>query len=65
MFGTAFDPPIPATVQPMILIIVALIAIQSVINLFADWNRTPGDKTVAGDLDEDELAAIKRSVGES
>jgi len=34
-----------------------------VINLFADWNLQPADKTVAGDLDEDELAAIKRSVG--
>jgi len=64
MFGTAFDPPIPATVQPMILIVVALIAIQAVINLFADWNLRPADKTVAGDLDEEELEAIKRSVGQ-
>ena len=62
MFGTAFDPPIPATIQPMILIIVTLIATQSVINLIADWNAEPiiASKT---DMDEDELEAIKRSVG--
>ena len=62
MFGTAFDPPIPATIQPMILIIVTLIAIQSIINLIADWNTAP---VIAGatDMDEEELEAIKRSVG--
>ena len=62
MFGTAFDPPIPATIQPMILIIVTLIAIQSVINLIADWDAEPmiASKT---DMDAEELEAIKRSVG--
>jgi TRAP-type mannitol/chloroaromatic compound transport system permease small subunit len=62
MFGTAFDPPIPATIQPMILIIVTLIAIQSVINLIADWDAEPMivSKT---DMDAEELEAIKRSVG--
>jgi len=65
MFGTAFDPPIPATLQPMVLIVVSMIALQAVINLISDWNLEPNSKAVAGDLDEDELAAIKRSVGES
>ena len=41
MFGTAFDPPIPATIQPMILIMVTLIATQALINLIADWNLEP------------------------
>jgi TRAP-type mannitol/chloroaromatic compound transport system permease small subunit len=63
MFGTAFDPPIPATVQPMILIIVALIAVQAAINLLADWNVEPAAHTAADDIDEDELEAIKRAVG--
>lgn len=63
MFGTAFDPPIPATVQPMVLIIITLVAIQAVINLIADWNLEPTVHTAADDIDEDELAAIKRSVG--
>ena len=65
MFGTAFDPPIPATVQPMILIIVSLIAIQAAINLIADWNLKPSVHSAADDIDEDEIAAIKRSVGEN
>ena len=63
MFGTAFDPPIPATVQPMILVMVALIAIQAVINLIADWNLDPKEVSKADELDEEELEAIKRSVG--
>lgn len=63
MFGTAFDPPIPATVQPMILIIVTLVAVQSVINLIADWNLEPVVHTAADDIDEEELEAIKRSAG--
>jgi TRAP-type C4-dicarboxylate transport system permease small subunit len=63
MFGTAFDPPIPATVQPMILIIITLVAAQAVINLVSDWNLKPTVHTAADDIDEDELEAIKRSVG--
>lgn len=63
MFGTAFDPPIPATVQPMILIVIGLIAVQAVINLIADWNLEPTVHSAADDIDEDELEAIKRSVG--
>ena len=61
MFGTAFDPPIPATVQPMILIVMALIAAQAVINLICDWNVEP-EAHGLDDMDEDELAAIKKSV---
>jgi TRAP-type mannitol/chloroaromatic compound transport system permease small subunit len=64
MFGTAFDPPIPATVQPMILIIVAMIAVQAAINLISDWNLEPTVHTAADDIDEDELEAMKRAVGE-
>lgn len=38
-FGTAFDPPLPATIKPMILIIITLVSIQAVFNLFADWRK--------------------------
>ena len=65
MFGTAFDPPIPATVQPMILIMVALIAIQSLVNLISDWSLEPETHYGVDEIDEDELEAIKRSVGNS
>ncbi|MEM6667422.1 MAG: TRAP transporter small permease [Pseudomonadota bacterium] len=63
MFGTAFDPPIPATVQPMILITVVLISAQAIVNLICDWNKEPEVHTAASDIDEEELEAIKRSVG--
>ncbi len=63
MFGTAFDPPIPATIQPMILIIITLLALQAAINLIADWKLKPTVHTAADDIDQDELEAIKRSVG--
>lgn len=62
MFGTAFDPPIPATIQPMVLIVIALVALQAVANLIADWNLEPEIHT-SDDIDEDEIEAIKRSVG--
>lgn len=38
-FGTAWDPPIPATMKPLVLITVVLIAIQSVMNLVIDWKK--------------------------
>jgi len=65
MFGTAFDPPIPATVQPMILIVIALITVQATINLISDWDLKPSTHSVVDDIDEDELEAIKRSVGKN
>ncbi|VAW12282.1 hypothetical protein MNBD_ALPHA09-1158 [hydrothermal vent metagenome] len=38
-FGTAWDPPIPAVMKPLVLVIVVLLAIQSIFNLVYDWNR--------------------------
>ena len=61
MFGTAFDPPIPATVQPMILIIVTLISAQAIVNLIADWNKIP-EAATSEPMDKEELDAIKKSV---
>lgn len=63
MFGTAFDPPIPATIQPMILVMVALIALQAAINLISDWNLTEVEHGGYDEIDEEEIEAIKRSVG--
>jgi TRAP-type mannitol/chloroaromatic compound transport system permease small subunit len=64
-FGTAFDPPIPATIQPMILITICLISIQAVVNLIADWNKDPSELLEKDLIDEEELEAIKKSVGAS
>ncbi len=38
-FGTAWDPPIPATMKPLVLVTVVLIAIQTVTNLVVDWKK--------------------------
>ncbi|SFF72090.1 TRAP-type mannitol/chloroaromatic compound transport system, small permease component [Roseobacter denitrificans OCh 114] len=61
-FGTAFDPPIPATLQPLVLIMISLVAVQAVLNLISDWNAEPEihDDTP----DEDEIQALKRAVGQ-
>ena len=36
-FGTAFDPPIPATNKPLILMTLLVLALQAVSNLIRDW----------------------------
>lgn len=38
-FGTAWNPPIPATLKPLVLIVVVLIALQSLSNLIHDWKK--------------------------
>lgn len=62
-FGTAFDPPIPATIKPTVLVIVSLVAVQAVLNLISDWNAEPLVHTAADDIDEDELARLRAAVG--
>lgn len=62
-FGTAFDPPIPATIKPMVLLVVSLVAIQAVINLISDWNKEPVMHSAADDIDEHELELLRRQVG--
>lgn len=62
-FGTAFDPPIPATIKPMVLFIVSLVALQAVLNLFSDWNVEPVVHSAADDIDEDEIERLKKAVG--
>jgi TRAP-type C4-dicarboxylate transport system permease small subunit len=49
-FGTAWDPPIPATVKPLVIITAILIALQAISNLIADWNK---EKEVHSVIDED------------
>ncbi|MEP5631434.1 MAG: TRAP transporter small permease subunit [Tateyamaria sp.] len=62
-FGTAFDPPIPATIKPMVLFIVSLVAAQAVLNLITDWNDEPVVHTAADDIDADEIERLKKTVG--
>ena len=37
--STAWEPPIPATIKPMILVCTTLIAVQAVSNFFADFHK--------------------------
>jgi TRAP-type C4-dicarboxylate transport system permease small subunit len=50
-FGTAWDPPIPATVKPLILITLVLLGVQAVSNLVYDWNKRPAHHDPAAELD--------------
>ncbi len=54
-FGTAWDPPLPATIKPTILIAIILVAIQSLVNLIADWNKVPESHSP---IDENEVESI-------
>lgn len=63
-FGTAWDPPLPGTLKPAILIIILAVTIQAVSNLIADWNKEPGEHTPADDIDEAEIEKIKKTLGE-
>ena len=60
-FGTAFDPPIPATIKPAVLIVIGLVAIQAVVNLISDWNAEPEIHT--DEPDADEIAKLRAAVG--
>ncbi|MEL6966872.1 MAG: TRAP transporter small permease [Pseudomonadota bacterium] len=41
-FGTAFDPPIPATIKPLILMMMLFLALQALSNLVRDWPAAAG-----------------------
>ena len=36
-FGTVFDPPIPATIKPLVIIVTLLVACMALNNLLVDW----------------------------
>ena len=40
-FGTVFDPPIPATLKPLILLLMVVLAVQAISNLIRDWPAHP------------------------
>jgi TRAP-type mannitol/chloroaromatic compound transport system permease small subunit len=56
-FGTAFDPPIPATIKPLILITMLLLALQAISNLIYDWNRDPHTDEI-----EEEAAMMRETL---
>ena len=46
----------------MVLIMITLVATQAVLNLIADWNKTPEIHT--DEPDQDEIEMLKRAVGQ-
>jgi TRAP-type C4-dicarboxylate transport system permease small subunit len=54
-FGTAWDPPIPATMKPLVLVTVVLIAIQSLVNLVIDWNKEKQVHDLAEEVKEEHV----------
>ncbi len=59
-FGTAFDPPIPATIKPAVLIVLVLVALQAVSNLIYDWSSEKIMHVPVDDLDE--IEALKKTL---
>lgn len=62
-FGTAWDPPLPATLWPGLLILVCLVAIQALANLINDWNDD-STHSPADEIDEVEIENMRRAVEE-
>ena len=58
-FGTAWDPPIPATMKPLILLTVVLVALQAVANLIADWKKPKIVHSPVEDYGADAVAVPK------
>ncbi|MEM9732828.1 MAG: TRAP transporter small permease [Pseudomonadota bacterium] len=40
-FGTAYDPPIPATTKPLVLLMMVFLSLQATSNLVRDWPSAP------------------------
>ncbi|MDU8927068.1 TRAP transporter small permease [Alisedimentitalea sp. MJ-SS2] len=60
-FGTAFDPPIPATMKPTVLLIILLVSIQALVNLIEDWNKAPEHHLP---VDEAEIEELKHEIAD-
>lgn len=65
-FGTAFDPPIPATMKPLVLITVIVLALQAISNLLYDWHKEPESHDPADEyLSAEERAVRAKLAGDS
>lgn len=61
-FGTAFDPPIPATMKPLVLITMVILAAQAISNLIHDWHKEPESHDPADEFKEG-LTALAAVAG--
>ncbi|AUH33496.1 TRAP transporter small permease subunit [Paracoccus tegillarcae] len=58
-FGTAFDPPLPATMKIMVIFTAFMVAVQAIANLIVDWSRGPESHGV---VDESEIEEMIESA---
>lgn len=61
--GTYFDPPVPATITPAVLIVVTLVGVQALSNLIRDWNQEPIQHSTHDEPDREEIETLRRAVG--
>ena len=61
-FGTAWDPPIPAVTQPLVLVVLVVITIQAISNLIMDWDKL-GHGIELTDEMKAEVEEMKRAQG--
>ena len=60
-YGTAWNPPIPATVKPLILILIVLVTLQAISNLIADWNKDDSHSP-EDEIDQTEIENIRKTL---
>lgn len=63
-FGSAWNPPIPATMKPLILLTLLITTIQAVSNLIYDWHQDPEPVDIADEVDIN-IEEIKRAQAEA
>ena len=61
-FGTAWDPPLPGTLKPGIVLLTVMVALQALSNLIADWNKAPEHHSPADEIDPTEIENIRRTL---
>lgn len=62
-FGTAWDPPIPAVMKPLVLLVFVLVAVQMLVNLVVDWKKPKQvHDLIAETVKEIGLAETQRQV---
>ena len=61
-FGTAWDPPIPAVTQPLVLVVLVVITIQAISNLIMDWDKLGYGIELTDEM-KAEVEEMKRAQG--
>ena len=57
-FGTVFDPPIPATIKPLVIIVTLVVAFGALNNMLVDWYNYGKEST---NLDQDNSTQFESS----